>query len=139
MKEEFTEDNWPSTRWPNFSFTEMKCRHTGLCFLDEVVMDRLQEVRAAYGLSMKISSGYRDSTHPIEAAKEKPGSHFTGKAVDVVCYGSNAHQILRLALSQGFTGIGVKQKGPLEGRFLHLDIISGEDNFHVGRPQVWSY
>ncbi len=39
----------------------------------------------------------------------------------------------RLVLEAGFTGIGVQQAG--EKRFIHLDDIQPEDNFHV--PPVY--
>ena len=137
MKDEYTEDTWPEARWPNFSHKEFVCSHSGLCFLDSEMMDHLQAIRGSFGRGMRITSGYRDATHPIEAKKEKPGSHSTGKAVDVHVRGGDAYRILALAIEHGFTGIGVSQKGG--SRFLHLDRIELEDNFHAPRPSLWSY
>ena len=137
MKQEYTEDTWPSARWPNFTFVEMACSHSGVCHLDAEMMDHLQAIRGSYGRGMKITSGYRDATHPIEAKKQQPGSHFTGKAVDVQVRGGDAYRVLALAIEHGFTGIGVDQKG--SGRVLHLDRIELEDEFHVPRPSIWSY
>lgn len=139
MKTEFTEETWPTERWPNFSYRELQCKHSFKCFLDIQMMDDLQEMRTDFGRSMNISSGYRHNTHPIEAAKEKPGAHFTGKAVDVLCSGAVALEILEMALAFGFSGIGVKQHGSHSDRFLHLDQISSADDFHAPRPGIWSY
>jgi hypothetical protein len=55
--------------------------------------------------------------------------HSTGLACDVGVQGADAHEILRLAMHLGFTGIGVQQKGA--GRFIHLDLRQA--------PTVWSY
>ena len=138
MKKEFTIESWPVARWPNFSFNELRCTHSGLCYLDEDMMDNLQLMRNAIG-SLRITSGYRDRTHPIEAAKAQPGSHFTGKAIDIACNGEPALLILNTAWELEFTGFGVKQSGEHSKRFLHLDCIQPEDNFHAPRPGFWSY
>ena len=65
----YTRDNWPQDRWPNFGFGELVCKESGINRMHTDTMDRLQRVRSAYGRGMTISSGYRDVTHPIEAAK----------------------------------------------------------------------
>ena len=62
--------------------------------------------------------------------KSEPGPHTTGLACDVGVKGADAHKLLKLALNQGFMGIGIQQKG--NGRFLHLDTAS-----EYGR--LWSY
>jgi len=85
-----------------------------------------------YGKPMKVSSGYRDPSHPIEAKKASPGFHTTGRAVDIAVSGADAVKLLTLALQVGFTGIGVQQKGG--GRFIHLD-----DVVSLTRPNIWSY
>jgi zinc D-Ala-D-Ala carboxypeptidase len=81
---------------------------------------------------MKITSGYRCPKHPIEAKKAAPGAHSTGLACDIGVSGSEAYQVLSLAMELGFTGIGVQQKGT--GRFIHVDLTVGQN-----RPTVWSY
>ncbi len=95
-------------------------------------MDKLQQLRTAYGKPMIISSGYRCPKHPIEAKKASPGAHASGQAADIAVQGNDAHQVLKLAMAAGFTGIGVQQKGG--GRFLHLDTLTD-----FPRPNVWSY
>ena len=132
----YTASNWPTDRWPNFAFTEMACQETGECGIDETMMDRLQQLRDNYGFPLTITSGYRSPRHSIEEAKEMPGTHSMGRAVDISCAGVDAFEILTEALVVGFTGIGVKQKG--EHRFLHLDDLKlGEHT--APRPTIWSY
>ena len=112
-----------------------------MCRVDDEFMDKLQKLREAVGKPLTVTSGYRSIDHTIEAAKiadGKPaGSHTTGKAVDVACERGFAYQVLFAAVKLGFTGIGVQQSG--SRRFLHLDTVGVEDNFHVPRPALWSY
>ena len=113
----------------------MKCSHTGLEKMDAEFMEMLTELRVAYAKPMRVTSAYRDATHPIEAKKAKPGAHATGRAADIAVERGEAYEVLKLALEIGFTGIGVAQKG--SGRFLHLDICNSDDG--MIRPTVWSY
>ncbi len=122
-------------KYPNFTASEFRCKHTGKLEMDANFMERLQALRAEYGKPMAISSGYRHETHPIEAAKETPGAHSTGRACDVRVMGGDALNLIALAVKNGFTGVGVKQKGGQ--RFLHLDDLPHDDK--RPRPWVWSY
>ena len=127
----FTAENWPKDRWPNFSFKEIACQHCQECDINEDFMDDLQTMREFVG-PMKITSGYRCPSHPIEAAKPAPGSHSKGLAVDVSCRGQGAFNVVRAGLEQGMLGIGVSQQG--DSRFIHLDQLSASY-----RPSIWSY
>ena len=138
-----TKDSWPKSPWPNFSFKEIACQETGECEMNEDTKDRLQELRSVYGRGLRISSGFRSPRDSIEAKNKdpegnpRPGAHATGRAIDIAIRGEDAYMVLALAISLGFTGIGVSQKG--DNRFLHLDDIQSDDNFHVPRPTLWSY
>jgi zinc D-Ala-D-Ala carboxypeptidase len=112
-----------------FTEAEFKCKHCGAVKMDQNFLDRLNKLRESYGKPMRISSGYRCPEHPAERSKVTTGMHTTGKACDVVVEGAEAVFLLQLALQQGFTGIGVQQKG--SGRFLHLDTRD--------RSTIWSY
>lgn len=124
--------NWDD--YPNFSESEFRCRHTGKCEMRPEFMERLQRLRLAYGKPMKITSGFRDRSHPVEARKVATGAHTLGRACDVAVTGADAIRLLVLAVEFGFTGIGVQQKG--EGRFIHLDDVPGNQ---LPRPAIWSY
>lgn len=122
--------------YENFSKEEFDCKHTGKNEMKHSFMLKLQQLRTAYGKPMKVTSGYRDYSHPVEANKErKNGAHPTGQAADIAVDRQNAYEVLRLALDLGFTGIGFKQHG--SGRFIHLDTIEGSSE--QPRPTIWSY
>ena len=95
----------------------------------------LEAIRIKCGFPFTITSAYRDPTHPIEAKKSKPGSHASGRAVDIAVRGDKAVKLIQVAFGFGITGIGVQQKGG--SRFIHLDDLRLEDGF--ARPNIWSY
>lgn len=121
--------------YPDFMEDEFRCRHTGLCEMDVEFMEVLQRVRTSYGKPMRITSGYRHPTHPVEAAKRglSRGEHTLGRCCDVAVEGFEAVILLQHALAHGITRIGVNQKGV--GRFLHLG-IGGPG---LANPWIWSY
>ena len=118
-----------------FSMYEFKCSHTGKCEMNPDFIDKLNDLRLAFGKPMRITSGFRDVTHPIEAKKKTSGAHTTGQAADIAVSREDAFDILSLALTKGFTGIGIQQKG--SGRFIHLDTL--KNTKERPRPTVWSY
>lgn len=118
---------------PFFTEDEFRCKHTGLCKMQKEFMDKLFQIRRIYGKPMKVPSGYRHKTHPVEAKKGwTTGEHTTGMCCDVAVRGADAHRLLLIALNQGILRIGVQQKGA--GRFLHL----GMSQRHTA-PTIWSY
>ena len=127
--------DWSKSKY--FKANEFTCSHTGTENMDQDFIDKLNILRDTYGKPITISSGYRDSTHPVEAAKKDPtaGAHVSGKAADILIDRADAFKLLSLAFVVGFTGIGVNQKGG--ARFLHLDTIEGSPA--RPRPTVWSY
>jgi hypothetical protein len=63
------------------------------------------------------------------------GPHTTGRAIDIGVSHGRALELVRMALTSGFTGIGINQKG--NARFIHLDDIP--DGEGQPRPTIWSY
>lgn len=130
-----TVQNWGRYA-PFFSEHEFGCRHCGKSLMQPIFMDRLFELRQRYNAPMMISSGYRCPQHPVEANKSTgPGVHTMGCAADILVSGRDAFRLLELAIADGFTGIGIQQKG--NARYLHLD--TAPDNFRFVRPIIWSY
>ena len=127
--------DWDNSKY--FKASEFTCSHTGTEKMDQDFIDKLNKLRDTYNKPITISSGYRDSTHPVEAMKKDPkgGAHVSGKAADILIERKNAFELLSLALLIGFTGIGVNQKGG--ARFLHLDTL--ENSPTRPRPTMWSY
>lgn len=122
-------------RWPNFSINEIKCQHCGETKIIPELLDKLQALRKDFGKPLKRSSWYRCPEHNNKVSSTGlDGPHTTGMAVDFLCHGKDAYDLVHLALLHGFTGIGVSQKGMKDTRFIHLDIIKGNS-----RPTIWSY
>lgn len=112
------------SKYPNFTPAEFACQHTGKHGMCPEFMAKLQALRSEYGKPMRVTSGFRHPTHPIEARKREPGQHAHGRAVDIACHASGAYEIVRLAFKHGFTGIGVSQRDGV-ARFVHLDARPG--------------
>ncbi len=94
------------SQFKNFSQNEFACTFTGQCEMNESFLKKLQSLRELYGKPMRITSGFRHTTHPIEAKKIKAGVHTLGHAADVACSGREAFQLITLALKVGMTGLG---------------------------------
>ena len=116
----------------NFTDDELRCQcgcgQVNPNPLFKVLMGKVQELRDMYGKALTVTSAYRCPEHPMEANKPKSGQHSIA-AIDLGVSRMGAYEVLRLAFSMGFTGIGVNQKG--DHRFIHLDIRES--------PTVWSY
>jgi len=124
--------NWH--KYTNFTEEEFKCSKTGECHMDKNFMRKLQNLREDCDFPFIITSGYRHPSHPIEAAKHKPGEHCLGKAADIAISGERVIILLTLARKNGFTRFGIKQKG--EGRFIHLGTALPSEGFP---STTWSY
>lgn len=119
----------------------------GSARMDMVFVKLLDEFRAFVEIPFIISSGYRCPLHPIEKRKSAPGPHSTGQAADILLHGEQmwyVKQHLGRFKPSGFMedrlhfwGIGENQKGPIESRFLHLDICDAAPN--RPRPHCWTY
>ena len=106
--------------------------------MDLGFLEKLDVLRAAFGRPLALSSAYRCPAHNAAVSKTgERGPHTTGKAVDILAHGPDAVTLLRLASQQGFTGIGVSQRGFSGSRFLHVDMLSASEGFP--RPNLWSY
>ena len=124
-----------------FSAKELQC-HCGECDdkgdnMDVVFMEHLDQLRRLYGKPIILSSAYRCPKYNAKISSTgSTGPHTTGKAVDIVISGVDAYKLLSIAMKlEYFTGIGIKQSGGYNKRFIHLDSI--DDNQY--RPMVWSY
>ena len=96
------------------------------------LLEKLDQLREAYGYPIKLTSTYRSPDHPIEAKKAKPGEHAHGAAVDIACVGGEAtFKLVKAAIEVGFTRIGISRKN----NFIHVGI--GYD----GAPPItiWTY
>ena len=126
------------SRWKYFSEDELRCQGTGQINMNETFMERLIELREKLNKPMVISSGYRSEAHNIAIGGSKNSAHLKGCAVDVVCSGHLAYEIVKLAMELEFSGIGVKQNGVHAKRFIHIDTMP-RHSITSPRPWIWSY
>ena len=100
-----------STHWVYFTEKEMRCKGTDECEMDEKFMEKLECLRECYDRPMIITSGYRSQAHNSAIGGSPNSAHVQGRAVDVAVAGSDAYDLIKLAIEHGFTGIGVAQRG----------------------------
>ena len=122
----------------NFSTDEMACSCCGKSDMDKEFMRSLQAIREEMQSPLKISSGFRCEKHNERVSKTgKAGPHTHARAADIIISGADAVRLFDIARKYGMTGIGVKQNGPHNKRFIHLDNLGSD--FSGPRPFVWSY
>lgn len=119
--------NWP---WKNFSPEEIACRCCGELWKSASMptyfihaMNKLQELRDAWGKPIHITSGHRCTKHNAEVGGAKQSQHLT-IAFDCACPKEEQEAFVSLALKVGFH---VARPYPDNG-FVHLD---------MGRPRTW--
>lgn len=123
---------------PHFSTEELTC-HCGCGMLPRMEsVDRLERLRVRCGFPFKVNSGARCAKHNREVATTgDDGPHTKGQAFDIGVAGEQALELVDHARAEGFTGVGVNQKGPHEGRLVHIDDLPNADG--QPRPWIWSY
>ena len=119
------------THFTPAEFDSPDLKGSGKTGMDEAFIRRLQMLRNLYRKPMQITSGYRTAAYNQQIGGAAQSLHLHGKAADVLVSGTNAYELIGLALAVGFKGIGVQQKGAYRGRFIHLDLRS--------TPTIWSY
>lgn len=123
--------------YANFNKHEFMCRcGCGRADMDPKFVYTLQFIRDRAGFPLVISSGYRcpDHNQAVSSTGSRTGPHTLGKAADIRVSGEAAYHLVRLAVRQQVTGIGIHQTGPHARRYIHLDILTGPT-----RPTIWSY
>jgi hypothetical protein len=88
-------------------------------------MDKLEAIKANLKFPLPFVSGYRCPLHPAEAGKPQPGPHSVA-AIHISVNQIRAFQLVMEALRQGINGIGVCQRGPMDQRYIHLDLRDKE-------------
>lgn len=125
--------------WEYFTVDELKCR----CGCDRVemdpyFMDKLHALRKTLGFPLPVTSGYRCPDYNMRISKSGyNGPHTTGRAVDITVTGGEALKLIQYACNFHMLGIGVKQSGPHDKRYIHIDDLTEKDGYL--RPAVWSY
>ena len=123
--------------WPAKFFTPEECADSidGSIMVDRAALLAMDEVRRELNMPIRVNSWYRSKEH--DAAIGGSGGHTTGKSIDVGISHGPALLFIRIACAFGFTGIGVKQNGPIKSRFVHVDMMPNTKS--RPRPTIWSY
>jgi len=115
--------------YKHFSKEEFDCKHTGRNEMRHEFMVVLEHIRSLYDRPMRITSGYRDPSHPVERKKDLRGEHTYGYACDVSCNTSTErYSLIKACLECGVSRIGVNEK------FLH---IGADPSFPS--DVIWTY
>ena len=107
---------WP---WENFSPAELASRGNGAVRIELDALNKLQQLRYAWGHPMTINSAYRDPEYNAKVGGATNSYHKKGMAFDVGVTGwtkQEKNDFKELALDKGFTGFGGYKT------FIHIDI-----------------
>ena len=101
-------------------------------------MRSLDSLRDHLGFPFRVTSGHRCPKHnDFVSSTGLDGPHTKAQAADIAVYGSRALMLVSQAVRFGMTGVGLKQTGGAEGRFIHLDNLPSADK--RARPWMWTY
>lgn len=107
------------------------CNHQRM---DQSLLNSLDFIRNQFNKPIILSSAYRCPMH--DRSIGGANVHTTGKAVDISISGIDAYDLLNIIMmSKWFTGIGIKQSGNYNSRFIHIDNLLDKNS----RPRLWSY
>ena len=88
----------------NFSSKELSCSCCGENKFNKETLIALQRLRDAIGKPISLSSAYRcPEKNSKVSSTGKEGPHTTGKAIDILCSGKLAHEILSFAMIRSNT------------------------------------
>lgn len=140
------------SEWKNFPRHELQCPCCGRQEMDADYMDRLQRARTLVGFAVPLTSAFRCSDYDrLKGGSSCPGNgpHARGRATDANLWGVKlliwflacmVVGLIRLPNwrgREGWGGIGLLQKGPSKGRFIHIDNLRPEE--YSPRPRLWTY
>ncbi len=131
--ESVEEKDWP---WPNFTPKEMACRLCSEVLIVPSFMRFMQMLRTEVGVPFTVTSGYRSPEHnaATSGTKSKDGPHVSGQAMDIAIAYSEAFELIALAMNNGAKGVGMRQHGRINGRYVHIDQWYKRD-----APTLWTY
>ncbi len=101
----------------NFSVYELMCKGTGLLYLNEPALKKLQYMRDLLNKPMILTSAFRSPEHNEAIGGAVNSMHMLGIAFDVSLIGHDAEHVEKIARRVGFTGIG---RYPSQ-KFIHVD------------------
>lgn len=122
---------------PHFSDAELTCKCGCGLLPPQLLQDRAERVRVRFGKPLRVTSGARCAKRNMQVSSTGPNGPHTKGALDFGVSGADALRLVGIMLEEGFTGIGVSQKGAHGERFIHGDDLPDEPG--QPRPTIWSY
>jgi uncharacterized protein YcbK (DUF882 family) len=120
----------------HFSSTEFECPCTNctINYVDDQLVNKLEDLRVDYGSPIRITSGYRCPKHNEEVGGVSASAHQSGLAADIQPSVVNVDELDKLydLAYISFDNIG-------DGRrlkFVHLDVRPSKPD---GKKRTWTY
>ena len=110
----------------HFRVSEFACRGQGCCdetWIDEKLVDILQQIRDHFGRPVYLNSGYRCQIHNQKIGGAVGSRHTKGQAADISVEGIAPAEVAKFAESIGVMGIGLYETDA-DGYFVHIDTRS---------------
>lgn len=121
----------------NFRISEFACHGSGCCdsvYIDEALVEYLQNIRDHFGKPVTINSGYRCQKHNKAVGGVSNSRHTLGQAADISVQDVAPAEVARYAESIGIGGIGLYETA-MDGFFVHVDTRPGR-SFWYGQGQL---
>lgn len=104
---------------PHFNSNEFDCKCGGYCnttYIDDKLVDYLEQIRTHFNQPITITSGYRCERHNANVGGERGSFHKEGgRATDIQVKNTAPIEVAKYAESIGIKGIG------LYSNFVHID------------------
>lgn len=121
----------------HFRDAELACSEGCGLLPPQAFQDALEALRIAWGRPLVVTSGARCPEHNQRVSTTGPHGPHTRGAVDLRVAPEDVWDFVLLAMKLGWTGIGLMQKGPPGGRFVHLDRLPSGPG--CPRSRIWTY
>lgn len=97
----------------NFSSDEFRCKCCGFFVKNDALVKKLQKLRNAVGLSVRVNSGCRCVLHNLQVNGSDTSSHLRGMAADISCID------MKLLLEKA---LGIFKRVGISGSYIHVDV-----------------
>jgi uncharacterized protein YcbK (DUF882 family) len=128
----YSDVQWDSNRWPNFSPKELACPCCGEFFFDQASFDAIQNLRSLLKRPIHLNSAHRCPIHNAKVGGAPLSMHKMRIAFDISLRGQALDLLLSQARSAGFKGFG------FYATFLHVDLGKARRWITAGGRKTWT-
>lgn len=116
----------------HFKVEEFRCKDgTDPIFVDEALVELLEQVRTHFGRAVTVTSGYRTSSHNSRVGGSAKSQHLYGRAADIQVDGVEPETVaayVETLLDGGGLGIYPVKPGRDAG-WVHIDTRDGKSRW----------